>query len=320
MLYWFGIFMLLSFFWPGHFYSIGPQICVLFEHEAIQATIPTQPLAEGSIEISLAGWRKKSFLEWSNVERSAAWYGFQRIVDAWKSTTPNVKDYFIYGKATPSSSFSWEIVPYPQGSWALWQQLRVLWRIAFGAPQAADCTRNLVAKKIAQALSSSTELLPLTNNSSGREQDPFCRQEVTARQTVFEGKEIRVLYNFAPIRLGGEELHFLFVPIAHKARFNEVTLSEYLECQELASRIVRFYQENGYPTAYLFDKTGKRAGQTVPHWHQHLVFTKTEKDDWKGKWDVFRRMLFGSSPLPPQELARRVSSIRSDLKNILQSG
>ncbi len=309
--------MLFSTLFQTHSYAISPKILLLHRDEAVQAFIPIRPLAEGSIRVSLAAWQQKDFVKWSPEERAQTWNCLQRIVYAWKSMKPVVYDFLIYGKVSSSSGFSWEIVPYPKRTWAIWRQLRVLWHIAFGAPRAGERTREQVAKTVVRALSSLESCLLNRVHQVVIGRDPFCRQDVLDRQTVFEGKEIRVLYNFAPIRLGGQELHFLLVPIAHRSRFDEVTQSEYLECQDLASQIVQFYQARGYPTAYLFDKTGKRAGQTVPHWHQHLVFTATQMDDWKGKWDVFYRMLFGASPLKPQELARRVSAIKSDLQYVL---
>ena len=147
--------------------------------------------------------------------------------------------------------------------------------------------------------------------------DAFCNPKVLDKQRVFEGKEINVLYNYAPIGLGEEKLHFLIVPKEHHPNFSDLTKSEYLESMQLSQKLIKFYQGKGFHTAYLFDKTGAEAGQTVPHWHEHVVFTATKTQELFGKWTVLKNMVLGSSPLPPKELQNRVQSLKKELAEVL---
>jgi len=81
--------------------------------------------------------------------------------------------------------------------------------------------------------------------------------------------------------------------------------------------LIRFYKENGCHTAYLFDKAGAEAGQSVPHWHEHLIFTATKTQELFGKLIILKNMLIGSSPLPEKELQSRVQLLKIELKEVL---
>jgi diadenosine tetraphosphate (Ap4A) HIT family hydrolase len=149
--------------------------------------------------------------------------------------------------------------------------------------------------------------------------DAFCDQKVIDKQLVFEGKEINILYNYAPIVLGEGKLHFLIVPKQHRSKFTDLTETEYLDVMQLSQKLVGFYKGKGYHTAYLFDKTGIEAGQTVPHWHEHVVFTATKTQEFFGKLTVLKNMLFGSSPLPSKELQIRVLLLKEDLNEVFSN-
>ena len=58
-----------------------------------------------------------------------------------------------------------------------------------------------------------------------------------------------------------------------------------------------FKQTRKAEDIYLFHKTGIDAGQTVPHWHMHLIVTANKTQGFFGKLTVLKNMLFGSSPM-----------------------
>lgn len=131
---------------------------------------------------------------------------------------------------------------------------------------------------------------------------------------VFEGKKINVLYNYAPLVGGKEKLHFLIVPKQHRPKFSDLTEAEYLEAMVIAQKLISFYKDKGYHTAYLFDKSGREAGQTVPHWHEHLVFPSTQA--FLVMLSVLKNILIGPSCIPQDELQIRVQSLKKELSAI----
>ncbi|QLH36934.1 MAG: HIT domain-containing protein [Parachlamydiaceae bacterium] len=103
----------------------------------------------------------------------------------------------------------------------------------------------------------------------------------------------------------------------HREKFSDLTLHEYLETMQFAQRLVSFYKEKGF-RAHIFNKSGHRAGQTVPHWHEHLIFTSTKTQEFLGKLAIFKSMLIGSSPLSAQQLSGKIFKIREELQDITQ--
>lgn len=173
----------------------------------------------------------------------------------------------------------------------------------------------------------------------------FCSSKVLSTQLVFQGKEVNVLYNYKPINLG-HKLHFMIIPQKHRPGFSQVTETELLECTQLTQSLVRVCDG----TAYIYSKTGIEAGQTVAHWHQHVVLTNSKALEWRSpkwyqrllcpksktlerlnlkcarvatlltKWNVWRgkvtvfvRLARPSSPLSSRELQQRVDFYKSVL-------
>lgn len=144
--------------------------------------------------------------------------------------------------------------------------------------------------------------------------DPFCNQEVIDKQRVFAGKKVTLLYNYKP--LGNDQLHFLIVPKEHRETFTHLTQEEYLETAQLASKVMTHFREKGFPVAHLFHKSGSAAGQTVPHWHLHLILSSSKEISTWEKVALLKNMIWGTSPLSDQELAKRVRNYQQELQKI----
>ncbi len=215
-------------------------------------------------------------------------------------------NFFIYTQVTAEqpSLDKWEFIPYTRDSYAWTQQISVLWAVIQGAsvqsPEQRKTTLEDYQGRISQ-ISSPQKL-------SGT--DAFCKPEVIERQRVISGKTVEVLFNYAPM---GEE-HFLIVPKEHRTDFRELQEGEFVEALHWADKIVTHYVHQGF-TCYLYHKTGAIAGQTVPHWHLHVVIVKPEKD-LKEKLHVAWRMLVGARPLPPAELSEHVHKLQLELQDL----
>lgn len=68
--------------------------------------------------------------------------------------------------------------------------------------------------------------------------------------------------------------------------------------------------------AYLLNKTGLDAGQTVKHWHLHVIFSTNVAQDFWGKVTGMKDILLGSSPMKKDVLAKRINALREELAQL----
>ncbi len=243
---------------------------VILQEAGAQVVIPATQLAKGSFQIT--------------ANDSAVSYRLMQRVAAYWETRP----FLVYG-----TQGNWDMVPCETTSNAYWQQLNVIWRVLFGGtPTVASSSEITLPPYIHK----------VDQNMKGN--DPFCDPNVIQKQQVFEGRRIRVIYNYAPIG----SMHFLLVPKEHRKDFRELTEDEYSEAERLSQFVINKLKEQGpIHQTYLFHKTGKEAGQTVEHWHLHLIATENTQNDVLSKLQFLFRMTFGASPLPANTLAQRVA-------------
>lgn len=284
-------------------------------NEDLFLTVPREQLLKGSLHIISP---KKQFSDWSKENHLASYSFMQQVAQAWKSSF-FTDQYLIYGKID-SNSFHWEITPYQKCYTYIGrvvQQLQVLWRTVFSG--------IAISEEIAQKQQEhySSLLKPFSNTKEISEEptksnDSFCQDTTIKRQWVIQGKTVNVLFNYAPIGFGGERLHFLVVPKQHRETFTEVSGQEYCESLELTSKLVDHFKESrkSIKTVYLLNKTGIDAGQTVKHWHLHIIFSTNTAQDFWGKVTVFKNILLGSSPMKKEDLEQRVTTLRNELASL----
>lgn len=186
----------------------------------------------------------------------------------------------------------------------MWQQLSVLMRFIFGG-------YKLTPERVEQ-LREVYKDFPLGRTAKkveGCAQCAFCNQKVIDSQLVLDGERVQVLYNYAPIGMGGERLHFLVVAKRHCPRFDQLTKEEYEEAEKLThfvqKRIQEHFEETPIRNTYVYHKTGQDSGQSVPHWHVHIVMTQNGAQEWWARLTVLRNILFGSFKLSPEELEKQ---------------
>ena len=258
-------------------------------------SIPTQGLASNSLLITPKGEENPSEL----------YQTMQKVAQYWESH--GISNYLVYKS---SADQSWEMVPTEGQKSSLWDRIRsyarqflIVARVTFGRYFLSGAEiEHLIASYESLTSFKAQETAQKTQHIA---QDAFCKKEVIDSQCIFDGKEIRVLYNYAPI--GSEGLHFLIVPKAHKERFTELSLQEFEEMQTVAASLIKHYPNH---LCYRYSKTGSLAGQTVPHFHEHVVFLQPQDDLW-GKLSVFFRMILPPRPIDSKELAARVSQYQN---------
>lgn len=271
--------------------------CIAYEGNAMEIAIPAKAYSTESLSVEPRS-NRIHFTQWNKIEHVETYRLLQNIAQVWKK---NGIEYLVYGKDSPDGKFDWEAIPYPKKEFQLWKQIKILAKIVFGQSKAS--------KKLFDP--SSETINKVSQTAKGN--DAFCDPHVIKKQLIWEGKKIRVIYNYAPYPIGKDKLHFLFIPKEHRQDFNDLTEEEYVEAAELTQQFIDHYRKKGYDTAHVFHKNGARAGQTVFHWHQHLVFTTSKWEEFVTKLKIFH--LWYSKKLNDEDLKKRISIRRQEFQN-----
>jgi undecaprenyl-diphosphatase len=291
-------------------FSFQPVQGYFYYDAHIEASVPARQLAPKSFVIEA---QQKRYELWDTNDHKSAYRVMQAAADYFQNDP-----FLVYGlnDHTEDSLFRWEFVPYRKTSNVFsrhWQQACVAYRVMFGgtiisAKQRAE--QEAIYEKVLDAVRPEDRVY--SENEKGN--DAFCDSKVINSQLVLEGKQINVLYNYAPIGQGEHKAHFLFIPKAHRKDFRELTEEEYTEASQLSQFVIdRLKETRNIQRAYLFHKTQIDAGQTVPHWHLHLVATENPRNDLLSKISWLYRMTFGASPLPKNKLAEEIRYYRGVL-------
>ncbi len=294
---------------------------IIYRQDAAQIIIPECPLTPETWAVESVPSHPHLYL-WNESEHASSYQLLQKAARLWSSQ--GVSNYLVGAQdilSSESTAFEWQFVPFDiRSHYHQLTHLSILWNLTFGT-NCLSLEKRLEKAQYDQQYVKQLEkpfFLPEQKTPEGELcLDVFCDPKVIVRQEIYEGKWVRLLYNYAPI--GPDKQHFLIVPIAHRENFNTLTLDEYLEAMQISGILLKHYQGLHYTWAYLFHKTGKEAGQTVFHWHLHLVFLNADAQGFGWIGGMIKNMLFGTSPLPPEELEKRVQDYRHALIPLLSN-
>lgn len=314
------IFGLSIFYFIKSRNALQLQQNVMYQNESVSVNLPSCPLKTGSLTIS-STLPQKSIIEWTSQQHAKSYNLMQNIAAFWRENN-FIDDFMIIGMMPPrmhASSFFWEIIPFTKNSYNFLDQFGVVWRLAFDSPCLSDKERQSIANQYMNLITIfSLPYQPLPETTPCTSEDAFCRPSVIAKQLLYEGNLMYILYNYAPIGLGEEKLHFMIIPKNHRTGFPQLTLNEYLEAQEMSIKLMNYFTKKEFPIVYLFHKTGKLAGQTVPHWHEHLIFASNESNEFWGKLIIMSKKLFPSKALPENELKVLVNKYRQQVQEAMK--
>lgn len=117
--------------------------------------------------------------------------------------------------------------------------------------------------------------------------------------TIYEDENFRVILDIAPANLG----HCLILPKAHSANLFEMEPEMVGKAHILAQKAAKAVAEaTGCDGLNILQNNGEVAGQTVHHYHVHVVPRKAEDDV---------TMTFGSFPKPSDD---EMTEIRNKIK------
>src|SRR5580692_4442345 len=132
-------------------------------------------------------------------------------------------------------------------------------------------TRNVTyARPIREEEKKSTDA---TQQAPDKKPCPFCNPEILKKNHVFSEdteKNIRIIFNKFPYPSWDQGIHILSTLITHKAHPNDITHTELAEQVAAAHHISEQLYDDAYTQEY-FTNWGAIAGQSVPHWHSHIV-------------------------------------------------
>jgi diadenosine tetraphosphate (Ap4A) HIT family hydrolase len=281
------------------------------EGKAVSVAVPNSPLTYDSVAI-IPNTEVLDFVNWTPEMLQESYGLIHYVADIWAKR--GIYDYLILGKAdeVEKSPFFFEMIPYESSYFPFIRHFKVIWNLLFGVSPISTSEKK---ERVLDFLKN-TPSLPKETSNLEKSPDPFLDPQIIERQWVIMGNHDIVLYNYAPIPLGKRDLHFLIIPKERRLGTVDLTEEEFIESEQLSQKLISFYRSKGYQIAYLFSKTGSKAGQTVLHWHQHLLFAESEETEFNGKLSVIKNMIFGSSVLSSLELEKRVTFLRDELREL----
>lgn len=141
----------------------------------------------------------------------------------------------------------------------------------------------------------------------------FCNFEKIMNQIFFETENYCCLYNIKPVLPG----HSLIIPRKHVESFldfKEDELKEmFLLVQKIVKVLMKTYGSNGFNLGI---QEGESAGQSIQHFHIHLLPRRT--GDMEGDPSKWFTRLFDNKNLPifsEEDIKRNISMIKKQLSD-----
>ncbi|MCI0382796.1 MAG: HIT domain-containing protein [Chlamydiae bacterium] len=296
-------FALLAFSW---LYSDAP----IYSTDLMETYVPSQFLYHPNLKVRHR--EKKNITDWNSSEIRESFAHLKKVIFYFKEH--GSKDYMIFASSDESA---WEILPYFPNDWSTFKQLLIFHNVLSGPktrPGSLEQEENLAQGYRAEWPQMVVDGDTLTSIDS-KEDDPFCDPAALSKQRVFEGEQVDILYNYAPLPIKPKELDFLIIPKKHRLHFTDLAEEEYVEAMVLAQELCNFYREkDGISNMVFYHKTGVRAGQTVPHWHLHVTMGSEKPQKLLQKIDLILRSFYLRKVLSEEELKSRVDQFREELK------
>lgn len=288
----------------------------IFDTGSIQVMAPDHALASGAYRIEA---NEKPWLRWSEEDFKQSYAALQKVSAVWRGKLFS-DQFFVIGQQRIAGSppHHVEIIPFQMTSSKIglyWQQFKVLWSVSFGERITNEEEYTYIGNIkgfLGLPLKDKAEIV----EAVAQKGCAFCPGKVIDSQQVFEGRKVRVLYNYKPVGAGEEKLHFLIVPKEHRNDLKDLTEDEYVETQRISQALCNHFLENRpVHNLYYYHNNGDKI-QSVRHWHQHVILTTTPANDWMSKLSFLWKMTFGASALQGDALAVPVQRYKNELQSL----
>lgn len=285
----------------------------------MQLAVSPYPLGIGSLNVEPI-FTENNLASWSDREHAESYNLLENVATLWREKE-QIDDFIVIGMVPPrmhSDRFSWEIIPFNKTSLTFFDQFLTLWRLTFNSLRLSKTSSQNLKKEYLPYHSLLQRTYKPISQVTPNLVDIFCQPDLISQLLLYEGNLVNLIYNCEPIAIGKEKLHFLIIPKRYCSGFSELTQEEYIESQNISSKVIQYYQNNGFPIVYLFHKTSPHQGQTIRRWHQHLIFAETATDEFLGKLLIIGKMIFDKNPLPKNELEELVNKYRKQVQEAMK--
>jgi diadenosine tetraphosphate (Ap4A) HIT family hydrolase len=232
----------------------------------------------------------------------------RKVISAYKKLNLGSVHVWQKEELQEAKPFRLNLIPFSDHRSALLQQFSALKAVIWGP----DCTSEEGLEKGAAELRANFVELPSLSDE-GSKNSPFCQQEILEKQTVLEGKTVRVLYPTSVLPSEKPAPHFLIVPKICRTDYLALTDEEALEIETISRHLFNHFKTLGYQVAHALYKNGK-VGITVPHFHKHVIFFKNKDNETWGFIQMIQNILFGSTPLPQKSFIQDRDFFRKSLQ------
>lgn len=217
----------------------------LYQRDLIELNIAAHPLQRQAVEISIRDQRSLSELD---EEAFAGIWETRRLAEEHLAHAGNTNR-LCYAPLSADKSPTWQIAPYASlPTWldncvfrkiySIWKQAVVLFRTIFPAAQPSRDELERI-KTYWSGLETDREIPVREKHGHG----PLTEDGVIRKQLVYPASkdegEVLLLYNYAPLRTGGEQLHFLLIPnpASPAENFLELEQEQYVQVLALAQKV-----------------------------------------------------------------------------------
>jgi diadenosine tetraphosphate (Ap4A) HIT family hydrolase len=229
--------------------------------------------------------------DWDDQANSEGFLQKSAIYQIWKVKGIHA---LTVGKREVGKPFVWNLIPIPHKGWAVWHQLKIFINIIMGGYRVSVEEQESLKNSLGGAEQVFVEPKQKKRKvkepeSSAENPCAFCDNEVLNRQWVYKGNHVSLLISYKPVV--DSKLHFLTVTHKHYQTFDELPKEVYLEICKVRSAVLKCWSKSEYD-AFILNKSGKRAGQEVPHQHEHIILTKRKTSLLSGYARVLANILF----------------------------
>jgi|GEM_PF-2444459 len=254
----------------------------------VEVTVSAYPAAPGALHIQT---EDPLALHAVMVRQAALWHA------------DGISSYLLYAKQTSKGINAWELIPFSSSIFPFFQQMRIFYHVCWGT--------SPLSLEEQEAIADHYSLEPTSPAPAGVPLDtPLSREKRREAQEVLVGTEADVWYNCKPI--GPSQAHFLVISKEKVQGADQLTPQTYVEVAALTHIVAQKMFQEGFSELYILEKKGVEAGQSVPHFHRHLIFLRPDEVA-SAQWSFFFQMLgspLWGSPLFDEQLHKNVTHYR----------
>lgn len=214
-------------------------------------------------------------------------------------------------KLQENHPFKLHLIPFHDDRLSFVQLLQVFKSLFWGTTPLNQEALLKAEQEFEDHLKSSEERIEI-----GRAQDVFCQEAIIKKQTLWEGKTVRLLYPTSVIPAEEYAPHLMIVTKVCRPNFTSLSNEEALEVEAVSKRVFQIFKDLGFNTGIKLQKNGV-VGVTVPHFHQHLIFFKETEEEQEALYKMLKNIFLGSTSLSEKQYRINFLYYQTLLKDLM---